>query len=88
MTYEIKDIVTAQVYPNLTVSEISEMLKTKDYNIYRAMSNNSLIHRRYKVSKCNDDITSLNTLPKSLLMEWDRVTGKFKRYYGNVEVNE
>ena len=81
MTYEIKDTLTTQVYPNLTVREISEMLKVPEAHVYRAMRNNVLVGNRFKVIKC-DELKSTNKLPQNLLIEWDMVTRKFKRFYG------
>ena len=82
MTYEIKDIVTTQVYPNLTVREISEMLKVTEAHVYRAIRDNVLVGNRFKVIKRDEPTDKPNKLPQNLLIEWDMVTRKFKKFYG------
>ena len=88
MIYKLKDTVTTQVYSNLKISDIAQMLKIKEYSVYRAMDNDRLIHKRFKVIRCGSEETVNSNLPKDLLIEWDKFTRKFRKHYGQMEVSE
>ena len=74
-------MVNNQIYSNLTVSEASEILKVSEAHVYKAVQDELIVAKRFKVSKYDKPISKVN-LPKDLLIEWDRVTRKFKKFYG------
>ena len=85
MKYAIRDTMTGQVYSGLSIKEVANMLKVRDYHVYRVINNNSLIGKRFSVFKevgC-EDVLIKTSLPPELLKEWDTVTEKFKIYYNN-----
>jgi AcrR family transcriptional regulator len=83
---DIKDMMTGQVYPNLTVAEVAKMLKVSEPHIYRVRSKDLLVSNRYRVTKREDsETTNRAKLPQELLEEWDHVTSKFREYYGGTK---
>lgn len=89
MKYAVKDTLTGDYHSDMTIKDVSEMLNTKSYTIYRAIVNEKKIDSRYLVMPCHEDTDGKNSIPLKMLAEWDSVCSKFRVYYGNnVEVNE
>jgi hypothetical protein len=87
--YAVKDTLTGDYHGGMTIHEVSKMLDTKTYTLYRAIAAEKKIDSRYLVMSCHEDTDGNNKLPLALLNEWDSVCSKFRQYYGNnMEVNE
>ena len=89
MKYAIKDTLTGDHHSDMTIQEVSNLLDTKTYTLYRAIAAEKKIDGRYLVMGCHEDTDGKNSIPLRLLAEWDSVCSKFRQYYSKrMEVNE
>ena len=88
MKYAIKDLVTTQLYSNLSMDDVTTMLKVSKSTITKSFTEDKLIRNRFKVIREVGDVENKNKFPMELLNEWDRVARKFRVYYGQMEVTK
>ena len=88
MKYAIKDLVTAQLYCNLSMDDVTTMLKVSKSTITKSFTEDKLIKNRFKVIREVGDVENKNKFPLELLNEWDRVCRRFRVHYGQMEVTK
>lgn len=87
-TYDLINVKTGEVREDLKPSTIEALVGIKSSDVNRYARNKYLHDKTYKVViNRNVDSNMVNAYPRELLEEWDNVTSKFRRYYGNERVS-
>ena len=80
MICEVKDVITNQIFNDLTVDDVCEMLNIKKQTMYRAISEEIIIHKRFRIMGVgNETAKNKSNMPEYLLAEWDEIASKFRK---------
>ena len=79
MMCEVKDIITNQVFTDLNVDNVCEMLNIAKRTVYRATSEELIIHSRFRIICTDNETVNKNNMPQHLLDEWDKVASLFRK---------
>ena len=79
MICKVKDIITNQVFIDLSVDEVAEMLNVSKQTVYKAISEELIIHKRFRTMGTGNGAITNKSIPEYLLAEWDEVTSKFRK---------
>ena len=80
MICEIKDIISNQVFTDLTTADVCEMLNIQKQTMYRAISEEIIIHKRFRIMGVgNETKKNKSNMPDYLLAEWDEIAAKFRK---------
>lgn len=86
-TYDLINVKTGEVREDLKSSTIEALigLNSKEVNHY-AREGWTYNQTYTMIINRNIDSNMINAFPRELLEEWDEVTSKLRRYYGNEKV--
>ena len=80
MICEVKDIISNQVFTDLSMDDVCEMLNVAKQTVYRAISEETIVHRRYRIMGVgNGNLKNKSKMPDYVLIEWDEVASKFRK---------
>lgn len=79
MMCEVKDIMTNQIFTDLSVDNVAEMLNIAKQTVYRAISEDLIIHKRFRIMVTGNGTRIKSNLPECLLAEWDEVAARFRK---------
>lgn len=87
-TYDLINVKTGEVKEDLKSSTIEALLGIKSKEVCKYARKGCIYDKTYKiVINRNVDSNMVNAYPRELLEEWDEVTSKLRRYYGNERVS-